>query len=432
MTDQRDAEGPGDGSPRRTRKRTSAAATTTGAAATSRRTRAEPRLDDLGEWWSGPAAGTALVSSATFEGKGLVYAEVEGLAVFEGDIVLGRADELSAQAEAPEVGSRSIGVTGARFRWPGAKVGYAIAGSLPNQARVTDAIAHWEAKTRIRFTLRTAANASSLRDYITFQPSGGCSSSVGRQGGEQFVNLGPSCTTGNCIHEIGHALGLWHEQSREDRDRFVRVIWAKIDPAKQHNFTQHVSDGDDLGGYDYGSIMHYPLTAFSIDGSPTLQVLGTVPAGTTVGQRSALSDGDVAGIHAMYPAAPVTVGSGKARRDATKTALTDRTRKEIVKDPIFDAGKGRKESVLDQIRIPFPGFGRLTRQVPFLLGAPSGFPDEESGDATAVAEQLAFLGEAVTAVAEQQAALAEQLAALAEQQAAVVEAYEATVAALQQ
>ena len=38
----------------------------------------------------------------------------------------------------------------------------------------------------------------------------------------------------------------------------------------EHNFDQHISDGDDVGTYDYGSIMHYPRDAFSIDGSDTI------------------------------------------------------------------------------------------------------------------------------------------------------------------
>ena len=28
----------------------------------------------------------------------------------------------------------------------------------------------------------------------------------------------------------------------------------------EHNFDQHIADGDDLNAYDYGSIMHYPRT----------------------------------------------------------------------------------------------------------------------------------------------------------------------------
>lgn len=300
-----------------------------------------------GEFQSGPVAGIAHISAATFTGKALKYADVDGVAMFEGDIVLGTIEEMRENdARGPVVAS--IGLTGAQFRWPNATVPFEIDPALPNQQRVTDAIAHWQANTRIRFVQRTPANAAQFNDFVRFVPGTGCSSNVGRRGGQQNITLGSGCTTGNAIHEIGHTVGLWHEQSREDRDTFVQIVFANIDPAQAHNFDQHVSDGDDLGAYEYGSIMHYPPTAFSINGQPTIIARQPIPPGVVLGQRNGLSAGDIAGVHTMYPAAkrPVT----DTIKEVRKEPVTD-TVKEVRKEPLSDTIKeARKEPITDTVK----------------------------------------------------------------------------------
>jgi hypothetical protein len=305
---------------------------------------------DSGEFRSGPIAGTALISGATFDQKALQYAEVDGVAMFEGDIVLGTVEEFAdanQRLAAPDAGpiAASIGISGTQFRWPGGVVPYEIAASMPNQQRITDAIAHWEASTAIRFVLRSSGN---YPDFVRFQTGGGCSSNIGRRGGQQTITLGSNCTLGNAIHEIGHTVGLWHEQSREDRDTWVQIVWANIDPVQQHNFLQHISDGDDLGAYDYGSIMHYPPKAFSTNGQDTIIPLQSLPAGVALGQRGGLSQGDIAGVRAMYPAIHPTVKeiAKDPTTETVKRGFRD-TFKEIRKDPIRDT---LKETAKDPVR----------------------------------------------------------------------------------
>jgi Astacin (Peptidase family M12A) len=272
---------------------------------------ARPRNSDggreaqSGEQRGSPDMGVAVISGATFAAKSVTYYNVEGVAVVEGDIALGTIEQVEAAGErarqlaaaGPNV-AFAVGITGSQYRWPNCQIPYEIDPALPNQQRVTDAIAHWEANTAFRFPHRTAPNAAQYPNYVRFTDAGGCWSQVGMQGGQQTISLGAGCSAGNAIHEIGHAVGLWHEQSREDRDLFVTIHWEHIQDGMAAQFNQHISDGDDIGAYDYGSIMHYPRNAFSRDGQDTIT---PNDPNAQIGQRNGLSPGDLAAVRTMYP-----------------------------------------------------------------------------------------------------------------------------------
>ncbi len=232
------------------------------------------------------AAISGYMAGTPFYDMPVQYTLVDGLPIFEGDIILNLNTLTTAGSGLPT----------SNFYWTNGIAIYDIDPRLPMQQRVTDAIAHWEEHTTIRFIRRTSANASQYPNYIYFQPGLGCSSYVGMIGGKQPINLATGCSTGNTIHEIGHALGLWHEQSRADRDAFVTIAYENIIPSMAFNFDKHVSDGEDIGDYDYASIMHYPRWAFSKNGKDTI-----IPNGEyEIGQRDSLSAGDIAAIEYMY------------------------------------------------------------------------------------------------------------------------------------
>lgn len=177
---------------------------------------------------------------------------------------------------------------------------------------ITQAIHELEHKTCLHFEFVSSVY---LFDHIEFTGEGdNCLSNIGKIGGKQLVRLPDTAygtiitcrTHGIVLHEILHVLGIWHEQSRPDRNKYVQVLESNIQTGRQRNFNTRSGEEVDSHGivYDYGSIMHYNLNAFSSNGNPTLQIINMkeyIQQGQpAVGEIKRLSKRDIAQIRRVY------------------------------------------------------------------------------------------------------------------------------------
>ena len=108
--------------------------------------------------------------------------------------------------------------------------------------------------------------------YITSEDTG-CWSYVGEISDwkAQGLNLQtPGCdSVGTTMHEFLHAMGLGHEQARQDRDDYINVNKKAIEDGKEAEFDQD-NFGNPEKPYDMLSLMHYEQDAYTTDGADTI------------------------------------------------------------------------------------------------------------------------------------------------------------------
>ncbi len=258
---------------------------------------------------------TGEIKTIQFNGKTITYEVIDGMAIYQGDMILGKASELEKiLGQESLIETQAVVCDGKTYyflfsscnTWSNGIVRYTFANDWPNNTemrrRIRAAIAHWEQKTNLRFI------ESDSGERILFGNSDGCSSWVGRVNAatdaDQDIEVGMKCSVGSIIHEIGHAIGIFHEQSRQDRNSFVQINTGNIKSGKAHNFDRHIDDAKDIGSYDSNSIMHYSCWAFSTGTRRTAATRTIVPLDGTncnsIGQRNGLSEGDILSAYSLY------------------------------------------------------------------------------------------------------------------------------------
>lgn len=268
---------------------------------------------DTGEapWLGEPGDGVLRTATVQIDGfaNELVIEDFDGTFVLEDDMVLDPRDVTLHDEERDDgegrpaidgtvaEDSHALAAVSARRQWPDGVVYYKFSSDLPQymRDRVQRAMDAWERKTVIRFERAEAGR----NDYVLIVPFSRpfCRASIGYSGRRTYMWLNDVCSVGIIKHEIGHTLGLRHEQSRQDRNEHVRIVWENIKDGFKSNF-QRYRFGRDVGPYNIDSIMQYSSRAFSKNGRPTIvRRSDGEPFG---GYRTRIHDLDARGINEMY------------------------------------------------------------------------------------------------------------------------------------
>ncbi|CAF1581378.1 unnamed protein product [Rotaria magnacalcarata] len=218
---------------------------------------------------------------------------------FEGDIIL-----------PPQSLLRGLTRIGSSVQWPDGIVPYEIMPGYQaeQEAIIIGAMRKIESLTAINNVRCIQFRPRDVSDlyYTIIQDGTGYSSPVGRQtNAGVFINgtvtlQYPGCIdVGRIMHELFHTLGFYHEQSRPDRDNYLVIYPDTIQTGMSHNFLKYDNTAADTlnSSYDYSSIMHYERTAFSKNGSFTIEPL---QPNTKIGQRYKLTSTDIQHIHLFY------------------------------------------------------------------------------------------------------------------------------------
>lgn len=239
---------------------------------------------------------------------------INGSAYIQGDIFVGTEADLDAYQIKAQTQNKSMTVDVGR--WSNGIIPFEIMDGSSTETRFTDeergkiinALNQYASRTNVCF--RPRSNESARIKFKKYTRA-----TLGFSGGQSQLGKCLTCldgqeikisavSTGVVVHETGHALGLMHEHTREDRDSFVSILWNNIKSAHISQFSQAPLISTDRGAYDFNSVMHYDYNAFGKKiNSITQRTMSRIgnPGDTSFGTASELSNGDVAGINNMYP-----------------------------------------------------------------------------------------------------------------------------------
>lgn len=215
---------------------------------------------------------------------------IDGLAVAYGDTILGKPPADFDQ-------TRGLTEIDRPQLWLRGEIPYVVQPDAPNPDRIQAAIQMFHERTGLKFVSRT-----DQPDAIVFtRTDEHCSSYLGRTGGLQPIFISEQCAAVDIAHELMHALGFVHEQSRTDRDLHLDVKWDNIEPKYQSQYAMVPEALMEVYGgspFDPQSILMYGRHAFAVrKQEPTMVMKNGNPIHET---PKGLSDMDIERVNRLY------------------------------------------------------------------------------------------------------------------------------------
>lgn len=213
--------------------------------------------------------------------------------------------------------------------------------------------------------------------YVIFEPIPadseiGGSSKIGNFPviGKQKIRVSMNAPVGTVAHEIMHALGLLHEQSRANRDEYIEIISENIKDRYEDNFDKDLTYRPNAT-YDYQSILHYGSYFFQKENLIPQTDYPTITkkdGSIFFANRNFITQNDIEKINDLYPddentIEPPVINSITANPNPSNVDETVNFSAEISGDhPIeceWDFGNG-SESTECNSSFSFPNAGEFT------------------------------------------------------------------------
>ncbi len=203
--------------------------------------------------------------------------------------------------------------------WPNGKIPYTLTAegfSDADRAFIASAFDYLEEETSLRFEPAPDLNGLPRLDIKSASLNGFCYANWANPDGNPWntwaeVLLTPEsgCTLPRTIiHEIMHALSMYHTHTRFDRDRYIKVLWDNVQPDKVAEFNECSGCCCDTWGFEYDcdSVMHYAKDQMSKNGLDTLEAIdkancNLLPYSKWNLKFPYLSKADINWINAQYP-----------------------------------------------------------------------------------------------------------------------------------